>query len=219
MLGTASDLGSESSTLLLIRLLSQSSSSDRLSKTPILVAALSRFRHILRKKQDPDALTLQGLILANEGDDGKALEFFSQAMEVGSPNPSSGGQQQDIRPPWWGWEASCHLTRARILLQQGRREEAIAAFRVAAVELDHAQAYFKLATLLAEDSPERGQYLQKAAVSGIPEACQLLGESEVRMAEQPDQPKEKVREHCLWASEWFSLAGNPTKRENTPVPA
>lgn len=218
MLGTASDLGSESSTLLLIRLLSQSSSSDRLSKTPLFVAALSRFRSILRKKQDPDVLTLQGLVLANEGDDGKALEFFSQAMQAGSPNPSS-GKQQNVRSPRWGWEASCHIARARILLQQGRREEAVAALRVAALELDHAQAYLKLATLLTEDSPERDQYLQKAAVSGIPEACQLLGESEVRMAEQPDQAKEEVREHRLWASEWFLLAGNPTKREETPVPA
>lgn len=242
MLGTASDLGSVPSTLLLIRLLNQSATQDRLSKTPIFISALSRFGYIIRKKQDPDALTLQGLILAEEGNEEQALEFFNLAMQAGSPKPeqptseeviSAGGQtlaprygegaeqdvpQQRVRPFRWSWEASCHLGRAKILLRQGRREDAAAALRTAALELDNPQGYFQLAKLLPKDAPERDLYLQIAAVSGIPEACQLLGESVTRMAEQPDQSKDDVLEHVLWASEWFSLAGNTTKPEETRMP-
>lgn len=231
MLGTASDLGFAPSTLLLIRLMRQSEDSAKLTKSPLFTSAMARFRDIVRQKQDPDALTLQGLILADRDDNAKALECFDQAVQAGSrtsdlavPEEASLGADQEpaadaehssselnVRPFRWSWEASCHIGRAKILLQRGRRKEAVNALRIAAMELDNPQGYVELAKLLPEDAPERDRYLRLAAVSGHTEACQLLGESEVEMATRPGQSKGDAREHSLWASEWFSLAGDSEK--------
>lgn len=236
MLATASDLGFTLSTLLLIRLMRQSDDTSKVSESTLFRNALARFQDIVRQRQDPDALTLQGLILADQGDSGKALASFDQALRIGSSHEPKGPIHQEttlgrsleadpgsdhgtgesdpqpkVRPFRWSWEASCHIGRAKILLQQGRRDEAVAAMRIAALELDNMQGYFELAKMLPEDAPERVQYLQTAAVSGHLEACRLLGESEVQMAREPGRSKGDAQEHSLWASEWFSLAGDVEK--------
>lgn len=232
MLGTASDLSYDAATLLLVRIMKQSASPASLSRTPIFPPAMARFRRIAEKKRDPDALTMQGVIFENQGNDAKALECFRQALQAAPPkqdpkppadparsgiqdppSPDSDGPHIDshpgARPFRWTWEASCHLGMAKVLLRQNRSEEAIAALKIAAFELDNAQGYLQLAKTMPEDTPERNEYLRLAAVYGLVEASRLLGESEVRMAERPDQSKEEWLQHCLWGKEWLSLGDDP----------
>ncbi|KAL1878831.1 hypothetical protein VTK73DRAFT_7484 [Phialemonium thermophilum] len=217
MLFTASELGHQPSILSVVRLVDRGLGHDSFLGSNIYRSCLRRFQAIVAREQDPDALTLQGLLLRRKGDLLKALQYFDLALKKGSPlasSQSSSGTQATTsrrdenvpRPYRWTWEASCHIGRGEILLKQGRREDSEAAFRIAALELDNPVGYLKLALLLPDDSPEKLRYLETAAVSGRKEAFRELGEMELRRARDPTQNGRQAEKHAMWASEWFRLA-------------
>ena len=238
ILHSASELGYTPSTLNLARLMSTvaAKNSKAVANSLLFQKADARFREIVRKGKDPNALTLQGLIYAGRGQDGPALTAFDNAQRVGASSGWSKAQQLGspaalqetatasrgkkdsepmattvVRPKRWDWEPSCVLGRGRILLKQGRGQDAEAAFRRAALELDNAEGYLALAQLLPKDSPQREEYLTKAAISGVTEACALLAEVERAKAEQPESDKEQVRMHDRLSREWSNLAGGTTQ--------
>ena len=192
MLATASELGSDLSTTLLIRLMLRGENPDRLAQSALFRHAVARFQYMVRQKRDPDAMTLQGFILSRQDEDDKALEYFDQAIRLSMPQSehavgdefrsTESHPQTQIRSPRWPMEPTCHTVRGEILLRQGRREEAESAMRIAALELDHPNGYLGLAKALPEDAPDRTRYLQIAAVSGKAEACRLLGETELGLS-------------------------------------
>lgn len=87
MLRSASELGYAPSTLTLVRVLTSMSPAmaAKAARSKIFVEAEGRFQQLLRRGTDPDALTLQGLILARSGGkerNRRALEAFARAGEA-----------------------------------------------------------------------------------------------------------------------------------------
>lgn len=233
MLRSASELGYDPSTLTLVRIFSsvpeamqKKAAASKMSKD-----ADARFQRLLKKGTDPDALTLQGMILAKQGTqshDRLALDAFRKAERAweakarsGAPSPASSrsfhiteGTDPDYvslpvpREPRWEWEVTWVLEQARILQKQNRTEEARNLYRVAALELDNPQGFWNLSSLLdgPRDSPERRTYLLKAAISGVQEACRELGVLE-KMAAGREGLSEKDRaDRMMMSQEWFRLA-------------
>ncbi len=225
MLATACDLDYSPSTLSLVMLLLKTNP-ERLSKTleqKMFQDAQIRFRRLVGQGSDPDALTLNGLLLATRGEDTSALQSFSKAIKAYEKSgaalaPASevaglkevtddpvGEDEKDLsrRPFRWNWEASCYTGIGKILFRQGKLEEAQEAFRVAAEELDTAEGYFELAKLQPHDSLAREKYLTTAAISGNRYACLSLAELELEKAKE----SEEAKSHRRRAGEWLSLAG------------
>jgi hypothetical protein len=120
---------------------------------------------------------------------------------------NSGGDTEDeerVRPLRWNWEVSCHTGRARILTKRGQIDEALAALRVATLELDNGEAYVEMAKILPYDATERETYLTKAAVSGSGEACNMLAVMAFQRA--GGTASAQAEEHKLWGKEWNALA-------------
>ncbi|KUI64731.1 hypothetical protein VM1G_00245 [Cytospora mali] len=253
MLRSASELGYAPSTLTLVRVFTSMSGdmAAKAAKSKIYMEADKRFQQLLNKGADPDALTLQGLILAKSGGKDRsmrALEAFERAEKAwevragaegskpadsgeisssssspphdtsgGNPNGVSGGAEgpdaEEVslpppREPRWEWEVSSVLGRAGILQKQGRAGEAVALYRVAALELDSPAGFWNLAQLAGgpRDSPERRTYLLKAATSGVTDACRELGALEKMVAGREGLSKEKREEREKMSREWFRLA-------------
>ena len=233
MLHSASELGYAPSTLNLARLGWTVAGKNKKAITSSLLfqKADARFKKLVQMRQDPNALTLQGLIYESKRQNDLALTAFSTAERVGARVAQSRPQQTQIssqdekkttesqgeednepmaptvRPKRWDWEPSYFLGQGRIYLKQGRRRAAENSFRSAALELDNAEGYLALAQLLPKDSPQREEYLTKAAISGVTEACGLLAEIEREKAAQPDIDREQVQVHDRLAREWSNLAG------------
>ncbi|KAK7740581.1 hypothetical protein SLS53_005426 [Cytospora paraplurivora] len=84
MLRSASELGHDPSTLTLVRVLTSMSgdAAAKASRSRIFAEADRRFRQLVQGGADPDALTLQGIILARSGGEDRArraLESFERA--------------------------------------------------------------------------------------------------------------------------------------------
>jgi tetratricopeptide (TPR) repeat protein len=215
MLLTASNLGYTPSTLSAKRL--KLTSSKRETDYPPSRRLDARFKQLLQIGSDPDVLTLQGFDWLRQGNDGSALRYFDRAIaaaaatasSVGTPQPAKdqaqSGQQNDnpaVREPRWFYEALCHQNRGLLLLQQGRKEEAIAAFRIVALELDLREGYLELAKLLPRGTPERETYLLKTAQAGNFEACHLLALDLADRANEPGLSQAEREEAAYMAQEW-----------------
>lgn len=232
MLRSASELGFTPSTLTIVRIFQSmpEEAFQEASKRQLFLAADARFKDMIAEGVDPDALTLQGIILAKKGDAKKALVAFRRAAtawEVNGKRESTdvadrfrdaseaevaAEQQQEYvlpapRDPRWEWEVSCVLGQADILRRQGAVGEAEELYRVAALELDHPRAFLELAMVMGGpcDSPERRTYLLKAAISGEPEACRELGKLEKMATSQKALSRKERAERDLISKEWFRL--------------
>lgn len=223
MLQTASDLDYVPSTLTLISLVAKTDPDSNTSFPNVM----PRFDKIVRSGRNPDALTLQGILLRRQQQGTEALAYFDRAIkaaagtgtgdsaklsettEIDDSSVSAGDSTATERVPRWSLEASCYLERGRLFLQEGRKEAAEASFRVAALELDTTEAYLELAQLLPEGMQAREDCLLKAAVSLNQKACLLLGEAELQKAQEADPSDARKRDHQTKASEWFHLAGQP----------
>ncbi|KAK3692890.1 hypothetical protein B0T22DRAFT_374185 [Podospora appendiculata] len=210
MLGTASDLDYAPSTLTFMRLMTKAveDKSSRMRETKMYRSAESRFNGLVKATKHPDAITLQGLRLRRQGDDNAALVHFNKAVEVGAKSGNNDSDTTKERPPRWNWEATCHLERGRILLQQGNQEAAEAAFRIAALELDVADGHLELGKILPGDSQEREHHLRKAAQSLNREACLLLADAEKQRALAAGLAAPQRKQHQKLADEWLLLAGD-----------
>ena len=239
VLGTASDLSYSASSLTLMRLLSRASpeqASRLLSQNAFRDAEL-RFKKLVSEGTDPDALTLQGILLAAKGDENSALRAFAKAVlayekkasskttaavehSVGALSGESARPAEERRlagrPFRWTWEASCYVGSGRILLKQGKLEEAREAFTVAAEELDTPEGYLELGKMLPKDDLAREVYLTTAAISGNKEASLSLGELSLQKAEElgtEDKTAKAAKEHGKRAAEWFAIAGEQKRGE------
>ncbi len=236
VLGTASDLSYSASSLTLMRLLSRASpeQASRLLSQKAFRDAELRFKKLVSEGHDPDALTLQGILLAAKGDENSALRAFAKAVSAYEKNASSkttaavehnvgvlssessrpaGEKRLAGRPFRWTWEASCYVGSGRILLKQGKLEEAREAFTVAAEELDTPEGYLELGKMLPKDDPRREVYLTTAAISGNKEACLSLGELSLQKAEELGTEDKTAKEHGKRATEWFAIAGEQKRGE------
>lgn len=95
MLRSASELGYSPSTLTLVRIfrsMPPATFKQRAAHTKLFLSADARFKEILQRGTDPDALTLQGIIDAKHGGTEKALAMFRRATRAWEKaNPGSHG--------------------------------------------------------------------------------------------------------------------------------
>lgn len=109
MLSTASDLGYIASTLSLVRLLTRVDVNSNARSQAMFQRASQRFSSLIKEGEHPDALTLQGIILASAGDSRKAAQYFSAAIKAAAaagdkatqyrPHPMSRAQLSDDPEP------------------------------------------------------------------------------------------------------------------------
>lgn len=234
MLRSASELGYDPSTLTLVRIFSSvpAAMQKKATASKMFIDADARFQRLLKKGTDPDALTLQGMILANQGTqshDRLAVDSFRKAERAweakdksGTPPQASGSRsfslEQGADPDYvslpeprqarWEWEVTWALEQAKILQKQNRTKEARDLYRVAALELDNPQGFWNLSCLMEgpQDSPERRTYLLKAAISGVQEACREMGVLEKMAAEREGLADKDRADRELMSLEWFRLA-------------
>jgi tetratricopeptide (TPR) repeat protein len=225
MLITASDLGYTPSTLTVLRAtlaISRGGPEDPKFRS-YFRSTLDRLNRLVQVGDDPDALTLHGLLRLRAGNDARALGDFDRAIEAGRragdayvPAPSRNAVEEATRSndtvsrrrrPKWTYESDCYLERGNILLRKGNLAAALTLFRVAAFELDSSAAYLQLAKLLPADSNERQECLLKSAVSGSGEAYRLLSKAETAKSHEAGSDKGVAEEHMRWAAEWELLGG------------
>jgi tetratricopeptide (TPR) repeat protein len=224
MLQTASDLDYAPSTITVLRviLMMTKEGPEGTKYRSQFRGALDKLSHLVRAGENPDALTLQGLLRVRSANPVQALKAFDAAIDAGdraddayAPVPTKQLNQPDSssnkdvmskqRERRWMYEADCHVARGRILLQMGNREAALESFSVAALELDSPEGYLELGKNLPPGSPQRDEYLLKAAISGRFEACPLLSESETARSGKAGADKVLAEEHLRWAAEWALL--------------
>jgi hypothetical protein len=222
MLLTASSLGYTPSTVTLVSTLSRSEGRKRLANSSFK-AVLTRFDQVLRTEKNPDAFTLQARLCLQEGQSATtALRYFDKAIDAARSLPPGGayggpepGTRRDLtaRKPRWSLERDCYQKRGEILLQQNRKAEAIASFKIAALELNHADGYAELAKLMPQDEPKRRAYLIKAAQAGNFEACGLVALLFANLAAEPARPRgHRIALRSL-AYEWASIDPDFKKRD------
>lgn len=181
MLVTASELGYTPSTLMLMSVFLPLGK-DKVASSAFSKATAARFDRLLQTEKNPDAFTLQGLLLLQDGHSTSALRYFDKAIDAArSLPPSATGDKPglggrggtEFREPRWFFERACHQKRGEILLRQNRTGEALDSFRIAALELDLADGYAELAKLMPA-APKQMTYMMKAAQGGNFDACGLL---------------------------------------------
>lgn len=220
MLLTASSLGYTPSTLSVMRFIAAANDEPSTPKSIRATGdAEARFKRLLQTERNPSALTVQGLLLLKEGRDAYALRYFDQAIEaarskglIPSTKENSSSSSSAVRPPRWAYEGSCHLERGRILLKQGRKDEAAAAFRIVAFELDLATGYVALAKLLPLTAPERETCLLKAAQAGNLAACGLAALDAADKASEPGLSKGERQYYGGMAQEWARVVPDSEAR-------
>lgn len=158
------------------------------------------FARILARRDDPNACTLQGLILAAQDKpsaDAKALQWFLSAIQIGGEEPRA-----------WDWQPSCFIGLAKIYLKQGKKGKAQETLRHAAADLDMPEACWLYANTFDQDDAERMVWLKKAAVSGNLAAARELGQATLRELNVDNLSSEKRKERQLLADEWLAIAGD-----------
>jgi hypothetical protein len=222
MLIAASSLGYAPSTLTVMGLVAQSGRQPDFAKSPAWRVFDTSFKRLLRTENNPDVFTLQGVLLHRQGQaDNYVMSLFDKAIQAAASSPLSTPTQPEpkkqgnaaIRKPRWTYETLCHLERGHLLLKSNRTEEALAAFKIAALELDHPDGYVELVKLLPQDAPERETHLLMAAQAGNFEACRLLALHMADRAADPALPRdERVRSSKL-AREWVGAEPDAAMRE------
>lgn len=171
-------------------------------------SAIAKHQILVRTGRDPSALALQGHLLVSTGNKTAAADMFDKAWRVGTSlaQPTSPPTVPPPRRPRWLLEGTCHLVHGQRMLEQGKRPEAEACVRIAALELDQPQAYAALAKIVA-DPAERAEFALKAAMSGIKSACESMARAEAKEAEEHGLSAEERRTRVLMAKEWAMLVG------------
>jgi hypothetical protein len=101
MFGTASDLAYEASTITLIRLLIGAPKDSKFVMSSLFQRAELRFKKILREGRNPDALTLQGMMLARDGgkhNEAEALAYFDRAIAAAALDTTGKFAPLPLRP-------------------------------------------------------------------------------------------------------------------------
>jgi tetratricopeptide (TPR) repeat protein len=182
----------------------------------------AHFRYLLRTDPAYDILAVQALTLQKEGrPDAEALKCFDKAIQAAprTTPPSASGSETPpaVRTPNWAFESICHQHRGQILLRQGRIEDALAAFKIVALELDVADGHLELAKLLPDHDPQRKTSLLNAAQAGLFEASSMLASLLADEAAAPglSPPERQFARDLAW--EWAQI--NPDKTDRAVVQA
>ncbi|KAK0646295.1 hypothetical protein B0T16DRAFT_458230 [Cercophora newfieldiana] len=219
MLRTASDLDYTPSIITILRfvLLATKGGPEAAQYRRQFGTILDKLSRLVKAGENPDALTLAGLLRLRSGNSEMALKNFDAAIEAAAragdayaPVPKKQGDKDDDptsrrRTPKWSFESDCHVERGKILLGMGKSLAATESFCIAASELDSLKAYLELGKVLPAGSLEREECLFKAAISGSEEACQLLSASETAHSQNAGSDKVMADEHLRWAAEWERL--------------
>jgi TPR repeat protein len=157
---------------------------------------------LAKKERNPQAAALLGEILISQGREKEALSTLRDV--VSAPNANKEALDRT-------GEACAVL--GQILIRKGEREEAEKVLRKGALEFDNASSYFYLSNLQAEGTEEKIMYLEKAAASGITEACHNLGvieldklQKEIEERKSIGEREEKEMKDYGLAREWFRVA-------------
>ncbi len=223
MLITASSLGYTPATILVMSLLAHTPSDDFRKARPTFRDTEARFTRVLQTEQNPDAFTVQGLILQKAGrPDAEALKYFDKAIAAAAAEaeaePTQAGTTTPaataVRSPRWAHEGLCHQQRGLILLRQNRPADALSSFEIVALELDLADGHVELAKLLPADVPQRETSLLKAAQAGSFEAAGLYAVLLADKAAAADSGLAKSERDVLarMAWEWTQVDPDAAKR-------
>lgn len=164
-----------------------------------------RFSALARRREDPNACTLQGLILASEltpEKDREALEWFRAAAELGGEEPGS-----------WQWQATCALEMGKVYKRLGEPQRAMEIWKYCAETLDTAEGYWLYSTMLDDAHPEKYTCVRKAAVSGVKDAAREMARLEGARARATQQGDEKSgawerKKASVLQREWEAIAGD-----------
>ncbi|KAI6352132.1 hypothetical protein MCOR25_009548 [Pyricularia grisea] len=192
---------------------------------------IDRFtKYAQHAKQDPNVLTVSGIIAIFRGDKAKATKCFLAAEMAGRTqaaarqghgrDPPSAGTDSSTpvtstpqkRLPRWDLEAQTLLGLGRLLEKSSQKDVALAAYSTAAYELDIAEACHRLGLLLSPNDPveaeERKRLLTLAGMSGIDASYAPLAEMEAEKAAaaRAAGSLEEAERHRIMAEQWFNLA-------------
>ncbi|TLS24436.1 hypothetical protein PpBr36_09023 [Pyricularia pennisetigena] len=182
-----------------------------------------------RVKEDPDVLTVSGIMAIYQGDKAKAIKHLLAAEMAGRTRaarqgdhgdpPSAGADSSSPvtstdqrRRPRWDLECQTLLALGTLLEKSGQRDAAKAAFSTVAYELDIPEACHRLGLLLSPDDPaeaeEREALLSRAAMSGIEGAYAPLAEIEGKKAKAALAAGflEDAAHHRDMAQQWLAMA-------------
>ncbi|KAI1868191.1 hypothetical protein JX265_007014 [Neoarthrinium moseri] len=169
---------------------------------PQFSQAQDKFTLMARRKDDPNACTLQGLILSAKTTpetDREALQWFRTAASLAGEEPGA-----------WEWQASCALEMGKIYLRLKQNDRAKAIWRYCAQDLDIAEGCWLYSTLLEPSDPEKYIMVRKAAVSGIPQAAQemaILDDPSVEGSEGGGSSSWDIKASNVFKKEWQAIAG------------
>lgn len=225
LLRSASELGYAPSTLTLVRIFQGERNRphfSRILETTTYRSAEARFKALVDAGQDPNALSLQGIIFMGDKEHDRAVTYFQKARKAWASSQDPSAQSLATSPelrvdfsedgdsifpsprePRWEWEVSCLLGEADIRAERGQLQQAEQLYREAALGLDNPYAFTRLATLT--QGPERQAYLLKAAVSGDVDACRELAAVEELNAQESATEREKEF-RLQMSQEWLRLA-------------
>ena len=172
---------------------------------PPVQSALARLQTLVRLGKDPSALALQANLLLEAGNLKSAAELFVKAYRLGRNLPKEAPVGNQPRRPRWLLEGATHVIYGKVVLEQGKKQEAEEAVRVAAQELDQAQAWAGLARI-ADDPKEREECSLRAAMAGIGSACESMAQRERERALGEGMADGERRMRGLIAEEWERLA-------------
>ncbi|PQE14025.1 Tetratricopeptide-like helical domain protein [Rutstroemia sp. NJR-2017a BBW] len=197
LLISSANLGDSAAIRLMARYALQFGELDAPSYRPIL----QKLGILAKKERNAQAAALLSEILISQGRGDEALGFLKDAIATPSEDKESLDTMGEL-----------FARLGHILLQKGAREEAEKVLRKGALEYDNAPSYFYLSNMQPKGSPENIMYLEKAAASGIIEACHNLGAIELKKMEKYMESKSiverammEVKDYGL-TREWFRVA-------------
>ncbi|TLD29169.1 hypothetical protein PspLS_04216 [Pyricularia sp. CBS 133598] len=199
-------------------------------KAPEFWKIMDRFtKYAQQAKQDPDALTVSGILAMYQHDAAKAIKLMLAAEKAGRTHAARKGDRRDpqsagadssspvtstdqMRLPRWDLESKTFYGLGLLLERTGERDAARAALCTAAYELDRPDACVRLGLLLSPDDPveaqERERLLTRAAMSGAEAAYAPLAEMEGKKAAAAEEAgsRREAAWHRAKAEQWLSLA-------------
>ncbi|KAH8194145.1 hypothetical protein TruAng_011692 [Truncatella angustata] len=137
---------------------------------PQFSLAEEKFAALLRRKDDPNACAMQGIILASKltpETDKQALQWFRTAASLGGEEPGA-----------WDWQASCAMEMGKVYLRMNNTNKANEIWKYCAERLDVAEGAWLYSTLLDHSDPKKYYWVCRAAVSGIQDAAREMARLE-----------------------------------------
>ncbi|KAI9815431.1 MAG: hypothetical protein M1827_002564 [Pycnora praestabilis] len=166
-----------------------------------LVNPLRRLASLADAGKNPEAMLVQGRICEREGNEGRALTYYEQALKLILETGTDGNKVNE------GGIASVYLALGTLKLKQQNIPEATEAFRKAA-DLDDPEACFHLGKLQPEGSKDHERLLLKAAASGIIPAADSIGVFYHSRSLQAPMSSSSAKQDRRMAREWHTMSAS-----------